>query len=162
MQVYIALGSNLENPLQQILTATVSLSQIPDTILLQASFCYISPPMGPADQPDFINRVVSLNTRLPAEILLDYLQEIERKQNRIRQKHWGPRTIDLDILLYGNEMITTERLTIPHVGLSDRAFFLYPLTEIAPHLILPNGKSLADLKIACLPQGIQIYEGGIR
>lgn len=159
--VYIGLGSNLENPVRQIITATQSLSQIPETALLQASSFYISPPMGPTDQPDFINRVVGLETALAAEPLLDCLQEIERKQFRIRTRHWGPRTIDLDILLYGDQIITSNRLTVPHAGLKDRAFFLYPLAEIAPNLILPGGVYLEELKTACLPCGIQVYEGEI-
>ena len=110
--------------------------------------------MGPADQPDFINRVIALNTDLTPEQLLDELQAIENQQGRIRTIHWGPRTIDLDILLYGNETISTPRLTIPHPGLKDRAFFIYPLSEINPNLILPNGESIIMLKehLGALPQ----------
>ncbi len=100
-------------------------------------------------QPRFINRVAALETALPPEQLLDALQEMERQQGRVRLKRWGPRIIDLDILLYGDDIIHTERLTVPHIGIKERAFVLYPLTEIAPDLILPTGESVAQLKAQC-------------
>jgi 2-amino-4-hydroxy-6-hydroxymethyldihydropteridine diphosphokinase len=145
MLVFIAIGSNLQNPLQQVMTATDQLNHLPESKMLQASSCYQSPPLGPSDQPDFINRVVALETPLEPEPLLDSLQAIEQTMGRVRTVRWGPRTIDLDILLYGNQVIQSQRLTIPHAGLKDRAFFLYPLAEIAPELILPNGEKIVDL-----------------
>lgn len=148
---FIGIGSNLQDPLQQVHIATVSLQQLPHTRVERISSCYQSPPLGPPDQPHFINRVVSLHTALSPEELLDQLQAIEQRQGRVRSVHWGPRVIDLDILLYGERVITTERLTIPHAGLTQRAFFLYPLAEIAPELILPNGESVLALTAAYQP-----------
>lgn len=145
---FVGIGSNLQDPLQQVHIATASLRQLPQSTVERVSSCYHSPPLGPPDQPYFINRVVSLDTALSPEALLDHLQALEQQQGRVRSVHWGPRTIDLDILLYGERVITTERLTIPHAGLTQRAFFFYPLAEIAPELILPSGESVAALKAA--------------
>ncbi|MBS0351123.1 MAG: 2-amino-4-hydroxy-6-hydroxymethyldihydropteridine diphosphokinase [Proteobacteria bacterium] len=145
MLVFIGLGSNLQDPLRQVITASEELRFLQDTHFCQASSCYQSSPLGPSDQPDYINRVVSMETRLAPELLLDQLQAIEKKQGRERLRHWGPRTIDLDILLFGQQVIATPRLTVPHPGLKERSFFLYPLVEIAPHLILPSGEKVLDL-----------------
>ncbi len=145
MLVFIGIGSNLQDPLQQVRLATDRLAQLPKTIFGQASACYQSPPFGPVEQPDFVNRVVSIDTKLSPEELLDALQAIEHEQGRVRLQHWGPRTIDLDILLYGEQVIATSRLTVPHPGLKERAFVLYPLAEIAPQLILPSGEKIKDL-----------------
>jgi len=102
--------------------------------------------MGPQDQPDFVNAVVMIETFLTALALLDRLQGMERDYGRVRGGvRWGPRPLDLDILLFGDETIECNRLTIPHSGMTERAFVLVPLTEIAPDLILPNGLSVADL-----------------
>lgn len=155
MLAFIGMGSNLENPLQQIRMATTRLTQLPHTTFCQASSCYQSPPLGPSHQPDYINCVVAVETQLSPVQLLDCLQAIELEQGRVRLERWGPRTIDLDILLYGDQVIATTRLTVPHAGLPNRAFFLYPLMEIAPELILPNGESVAELKINCVPNGIR-------
>ncbi len=143
--VYIGMGSNLQNPLRQIAIATERLEYLPSTTVDLVSSCYKSSPMGPDDQPDFINRVVSLKTSLGALQLLDCLQTLEAEQGRVRGLRWGPRVIDLDILLFGNQMISTERLTVPHYGLKERLFFLYPLAEIAADLILPDGARIMEL-----------------
>lgn len=92
--------------------------------------------MGPADQPDFINAVAEIETSLTAEELLDRCQQIEHAQNRVRDRHWGPRTIDLDILTFGDNVVDTERLKIPHPGICERNFVLFPLQEIAPGYLL--------------------------
>lgn len=149
VRVFIGIGSNLQDPLRQAQLAAARLRELPETVFGQASSYYQTPPLGPVDQPDFINQVVSLETALSPEQLLDCLQAIEHEQGRIRLKHWGPRIIDLDILLYGNKIMRTDRLTIPHAGLKERAFFIYPLAEIAPDLMLPSGEKILDLKAAC-------------
>lgn len=149
IQAFIGLGSNLQDPLRQIEAATARLAQLPKTRIGRISSCYQSPPLDASAQPDFINRVVALETALAPEQLLDSLQAIEHEQGRVRLKRWGPRTIDLDILLYGGQTIATSRLTIPHAGLKERAFFLYPLAEIAPDLVLPSGEGVLQLKNEC-------------
>jgi 2-amino-4-hydroxy-6-hydroxymethyldihydropteridine diphosphokinase len=146
--IFIGIGSNLQNPMRQVAIASKRLTQLPETIVCQASSFYLSKPLGPSNQPDFINRVVALQTTLSPEQLLNHLQAIEHEQGRVRLNRWGPRIIDLDILLYGQEIITSERLTIPHAGLKERAFFIFPLAEIAPDLIFPHGEKILDLKAA--------------
>jgi len=111
--------------------------------------------MGPQDQPDYINAVAEIDTQLSAIELLDALQEIEQKQGRVRKDNrWGPRTLDLDIILYGNQQINTERLIIPHYGMQEREFVLYPLQEIAAKLTLPNGTLLSQLVTLCDKNGL--------
>ncbi|CDG18803.1 2-amino-4-hydroxy-6-hydroxymethyldihydropteridine diphosphokinase [Xenorhabdus doucetiae] len=143
--VYIAIGSNLADPLQQVNNALAALKQIPDTTFVVQSSFYRTKPMGPQDQPDYLNLAVVLDTQLSPEILLDHTQAIERAQGRVRKdERWGPRTLDLDIMLFGDHIINTERLTVPHYGLKQREFMLYPLAEIAPDLVFPDGETLAE------------------
>jgi 2-amino-4-hydroxy-6-hydroxymethyldihydropteridine diphosphokinase len=144
--VFIALGSNLQNPLQQVTTALERLKQLPHSVVNKNSSLYLSSPLGPANQPDFINCVSMITTQLTPEQLLDHLQVIENEQGRVRTLKWGPRTLDLDILLFDTLILQTSRLSIPHPGLKERAFFIYPLCEIAPHWVMPDGKTVADLK----------------
>ncbi|WP_373767689.1 2-amino-4-hydroxy-6-hydroxymethyldihydropteridine diphosphokinase [Glaesserella sp.] len=141
--VYVALGSNLENPLQQLKQAVSSLRKFAKNI--RASSFYGSKPLGPQDQPDYVNAVVKFDTDLTAIELLDQLQRIENEQGRVRLRRWGERTLDLDILLYGDERIQTARLTVPHYDMHNREFVIVPLYEISPELILPNGTALRDL-----------------
>ncbi len=111
--------------------------------------------MGPQDQPDYINAVAEIETQLTAIELLDALQSIEQDQGRVRKDNrWGPRTLDLDIILYDNQQINSERLTIPHYGMCKREFVLYPLQEIAPKLPLPNGTLLSQLVTLCDKNGL--------
>lgn len=146
--VYIGLGSNLQHPCQQLQQALLALKQLPTTQLISHSSLYRSPPLGPADQPDYINAVAILSTELTPHALLFLLQAIETQQGRVRNGiRWGPRTLDLDILLYDNLCFTDSRLTLPHPGLYERAFVLYPLYECAPDLVLPNGRPLAELDL---------------
>ena len=147
IRVYIGLGSNLNNPTQQLQAALQALKKLPKSHLGQISQFYESPPMGPQNQPDFINAVAALDTILAPLELLKALQKIEAQQGRKRDplRHWGPRNLDLDILLYGNERLNTEELIIPHPGLTERKFVFIPLLEIAPDLCLPKGERLADL-----------------
>lgn len=145
-RVYIALGSNLANPLHQVQSALNALAELPQTKLIATSSLYRTPPLGPQDQPDYLNAVVALNTDLSAENLLDHTQKIELEHGRVRKdERWGPRTLDLDILLFGDEIINTERLTVPHYDMKNRQFMLYPLAEIAPELHFPTGESLQSV-----------------
>lgn len=138
---YIGLGSNLAHPIKQLTTAIPSLQQLKDTHFVSVSRFYQTLPMGFTEQPNFINAVACLETTLSPQTLLLELQKIENRQGRIRygEKN-GPRTLDLDILLYDTEIIEEADLRIPHPRLEERAFVLIPLLEIAPELILPNGK----------------------
>lgn len=147
---YIGLGSNLEQPDQQIANAIRELGALPDTRLIAASSLYQSAPVGPQDQPDFINAVALIETALTPLTLLDQLQCLEQQAGRVRLRHWGERTLDLDILLFGNEHVQHPRLTVPHKEMKNRAFVLLPLTEIAPDLRLPCGNTVASL-LALLP-----------
>ena len=146
IRVYLALGSNLADPLHQVHSALHALAAIPDTTLVATSSLYRTPPYGPPDQPDFLNAAVALDTRLDAESLLNHTQRIELEQGRVRKAHrWGPRTLDLDIMLFGEQTLSTPRLTVPHYDMLNRAFMLLPLLEIAPALCLPDGTRLADI-----------------
>ncbi len=158
MRVYIGLGSNLEDPKAQILTAIEDIRAIQQTSLVELSSLYRSPPMGPQDQPDYINAVIGVDTELTPHALLDALQQIEQKHGRIRKRHWGERTLDLDILLFADKVIQDTRLTVPHPGIADRAFVLYPLAEIAPDLQIPGLGSLAEIQAGCPPDGLQQVE----
>lgn len=152
MLVYIGLGSNLQNPLQQIKTAINDVQSLAGVTIITVSSLYQSPPMGPADQPDYINAVISLETSLSPHQLLDALQSVEQLHGRERKRHWGERTLDLDILLYGDQILDDERLTIPHPGMHERAFVLYPLAEIAPDIEIPGIGALQQILLSC-PQG---------
>lgn len=154
--VYLGLGSNLDNPINQIQEAISRLQGNPNITVKKISSLYRSEPMGPKNQPDFINAVAEIETNLTAETLLSFLQQTEKLQKRNRsEERWGPRTIDLDILLFGDEIIKTDDLQIPHLGLSRREFVVYPLAEIAPNLDLPSGENMADLKAQCPMRGLE-------
>lgn len=143
---YIGLGSNLANPKQQIHNAIKAIEQVEKLTISALSQLYFSRPMGPQDQPDYMNAVVGVETELSPIELLDTLQNIEHEAGRIRKDNrWGPRVLDLDILLYGQQVINTERLIVPHYGMKVREFVLIPLAEIAPDLTLPDGSSVSQL-----------------
>ncbi|EPP0238029.1 TPA: 2-amino-4-hydroxy-6-hydroxymethyldihydropteridine diphosphokinase [Escherichia fergusonii] len=143
---YIAIGSNLASPLEQVNAAVKALSEIPQSKILAVSSFYRTTPLGPQDQPDYLNAAVALETSLAPEELLNHTQRIELQQGRVRKaERWGPRTLDLDIMLFGNEVINTERLTVPHYDMKNRGFMLWPLFEIAPELVFPDGASLQDI-----------------
>ena len=143
--VYIALGSNLNMPIQQLKLAIKAMADLPDTEIKKVSSLYQSQPLGPQDQPDYVNAVACLETGLSPLALLDALQNIENEQGRIRLRRWGERTLDLDILLYDNQIIHNEHLTVPHYDMQNREFVIVPLYEISPELILPDGVSLQQL-----------------
>jgi len=146
---FIGLGSNLDNPIQQVSEALEELGQLPRTELMRHSRLYRSDPVGPEGQPDYINAVALIRTELEPLALLDALQNIEAAHQRRRTQRWGPRTLDLDLLLYSNEVIATERLTVPHPFMAQREFVLYPLAEIEPQLRMPDGTSLQALLNKC-------------
>lgn len=148
-RVFIGLGSNLNNPVQQVTQALAELADLPQTRLLKSSSLYRSDPIGPQDQPDFINAVALLETQLAPHALLDALQALEQAHRRQRLQHWGPRTLDLDILLFGQQHLQTDRLNIPHPYAYERNFVLWPLAEIAPELIFPDGRHLKTLLAQC-------------
>ena len=156
-RVYIGLGSNLAEPRRQLRGALGALTCIPDSQLAVVSSLYLSDPLGPADQPRYNNAVAALDTSLSPLALLDALQAIERAQGRERKaERWGPRTLDLDILLFGNRLISEPRLTVPHYHMHARAFVLYPLAEIAPaELKLADGRTLTELLAACPFDGLE-------
>ena len=145
---FIGIGSNLDNPFLQVQTALRELAEIPKTALTRSSSLYRTPPMGPPDQPDYINAVAALTTTLSPTELLDALQALEARHGRVRTIHWGPRTLDLDLLLYGNETVHTARLTVPHPGIAQRAFVVLPLAEIAPALEIQGLGALSMLRAA--------------
>lgn len=144
--VYIALGSNLNAPIEQLDSAVHAISLLPQTQLGNISPYYGSKPMGPQDQPDYVNAVLSIETTLAPLTLLDELQRIENEQGRVRLRRWGERTLDLDILLYGDLEMQTERLTLPHYDMQNREFVIVPLFDIAPDLILPNKSAVKKLR----------------
>lgn len=143
IKTYIGLGSNLGDSLQILTEAVHKLATLGP---LQVSQLYQSPPMGPQDQPNYLNAAVQLQTDLAPLALLDELQRIEQESGRVRLRHWGERTLDLDLLIYGDEQIQNERLTVPHVGVLERDFVLRPLLDIDPNLVI-KGQLLKSLAI---------------
>ena len=156
---YVALGSNLDNPRKQVAAALEELAQLPGTRCLASSACYRSKAAGPGSQPDYINAVAALETSRPALQLLRLLQGIEDCHGRQRHQRWGARTLDLDILLYGNEAIDHPDLQVPHPRMHQRAFVLQPLFELAPGLSLPCGATVAALLARCPRQGLRKVAG---
>lgn len=149
-KVFIGLGSNLDKPLSQIKEAIAQIEKNVDITLVKVSPFYCSAPMGPQDQPDYINAVAEVTTNLSAEQLLDELQEIENKHGRVRLQRWGARTLDLDILLFADEVIKSKRLTVPHCGIAERNFVLYPLYDLVDESFkLPSLGSIKELLKHC-------------
>ena len=145
---FIGIGSNLDEPLRQIRNALDLLDDLPGCHVTRHSSIYRSAPFGPVEQPDFMNAVAELETAVPADILLSCLQEIERVQGRSRDgERWGPRIIDLDLLVYGDAKIDLPDLQVPHPGIGERNFVLLPLREIAPQLVIPGLGAVIGLKI---------------
>ena len=143
--VYLSLGSNMGNREDYLNRAVEALGQLPDTKLLKASSFYETPAWGKTDQADFLNMACQVETQLGPIAFLDHCQEIERNLDRVRHEHWGPRTVDIDILLYGEEVWSSDRLCIPHPYMHERAFVLVPLLEVEADLREPQtGKSYRD------------------
>lgn len=143
---YIGLGANIQDPEAQIIEALKSLSGHADIELEACSSLYGSKPQGPEDQPDYLNAVARISTKLEPIQLLDSLQKIEQEQGRVKLRRWGERCIDLDILLYDQQVIRSERLVIPHPQMHNRDFVVTPLLEIEPDLSLPNKQRLQDVQ----------------
>mgnify|MGYP000273777139 CR=1 FL=1 len=144
---YIAVGSNLADPVSQANLAIETLKNLPRTTFVATSQLYSSTPMGPQNQPDYINAVVAIKTELTPIELLDCTQKIEQEQGRVRKdERWGPRTHDIDILLFGEQTLNLPTLTVPHYGMTLREFVIYPLLEIAPNIIMPDGIKISDLQ----------------
>jgi 2-amino-4-hydroxy-6-hydroxymethyldihydropteridine diphosphokinase len=146
-RAYIGLGSNLDEPSSQIERAIELLDSIPRTRLVSRSSLYESAPLGPVEQPDFVNAVAEILTSLDASSLLTHLQEIERSQGRTRDVRWGPRILDLDLLIFGDAEIHLPELTVPHPGIAKRNFVLLPLREIAPEFEVPGLGRIADIAV---------------
>ncbi len=148
-RAWIGLGSNLEEPRHQIETAWSELDSLPETNVAACSSLYASKPMGPADQPDYLNAVALLETALEPLRLLDALQALEARHGRVRRRRWGPRTLDLDLLLYDERVVTTPRLKLPHPGIGERDFVLLPLLEIAGDIEIPGRGRASRLLAQC-------------
>ncbi|MEW6444937.1 MAG: 2-amino-4-hydroxy-6-hydroxymethyldihydropteridine diphosphokinase [Pseudomonadota bacterium] len=144
-RAWIGLGANLGDPVAQVRRAISALGQAPRTRLLRTSSLYRSPPMGPSDQPEYVNAVAEIETALDPDALLDALQGIENAFGRVRLRRWGERVIDLDILVYDRLQLRHERLILPHPGIAERAFVLRPLAELAPDLDIPGLPSLSAM-----------------
>ncbi len=159
---YIGLGSNLGSntvsPRQHIITAIHSLGEIQSTRMISASSLYKSKPLGPQDQDDYINAVVKIETELEPLELLNSLQGIENKHGRVRNERWGPRTLDLDILIFGEETIQSDQLTIPHVEMTNRSFVLVPLAEIDSNCIIPGKGLISGLLSETHQDGLEVLQ----
>jgi len=160
-KVFIGIGSNLFSPIEQVQRAIATLKTLEQSQFIKSSSIYGSKPMGPQDQPDYINAVAQIETTLSPLELLDKLQAIELAfgRERIKGNRWGARIIDLDILLIDDLVIDSERLTVPHYGMQEREFVLLPLVEIEPNLILPDGSNLQTLSNNIDPNGLTIVSG---
>ena len=154
---YVGLGGNLDDPLGLLRSARKAIAAATGIRETACSGYYRSAPMGPGGQPDYVNAVMAVETALPPHELLKALQSIELSHGRVRTGlRWGPRTLDLDILLYGEEQIHDEALTIPHAGIAEREFVLYPLAEIAPEgFYIPGKGDLHELLAACPLNGLE-------
>ena len=146
---YLGLGSNLRTPKRQLKQAIESLRKLPRTNIIGLSSVYSSKPLGIRAQPPYCNKVIAIHTLLPARTLLHHCQSIERKHQRSRKRHWGARTLDIDILLYGDTIVHTHDLSIPHPHMLMRDFVLIPLLEISPNVRLPNGQLIRHHLTSC-------------
>lgn len=153
---YAAIGSNLNHPRERVLEALTHLSQLPQIHSLLASRLYRSHPLGPQNQPEFVNAAAGFVTRLNPRELLDAMLEIERNMGRERGERWGPRIIDLDLIWMVGSPTDEPGLSLPHPGVSSRNFVLYPLAEIAPLLKIPGVGLVQDLKNAVDDAGIAV------
>ncbi len=159
--VFLGLGSNLEQPLAQLARALRAVDEIPGTALVRVSSFYDTAPVGPTGQPNFVNAVAELQTTLSPQALLKHLLNIEAAQYRVRDANTvrnGPRTLDLDILLFGKQQIDEPDLTIPHPRMHQRAFVLWPLAEIAPELEIPGHGYVLELLVPMDVSGVRKFE----
>ena len=154
-KAFIGLGANLGDPESQVRRAFATLAELPGTRLLAASSLYRSAPVGVGAQPDFINAVAAIETQLAPRALLEALLAAERRFGRRREFPGAPRTLDLDLLLYGDRVIAEPGLIVPHPRMHERAFVLAPLAEIAPDIAIPGKSSAGELLAACTGQKIE-------
>ena len=152
---YVGIGSNLDEPQQQVLQAMEELGRLPDTAVTRKSSLYRTAPVGYAAQPDFVNAVAELDTSLAAESLLTELQAIEERHQRVRSFPNAPRTLDLDLLLYGEEHVISKTLSVPHPRMHERAFVLAPLVEIAPQVAIPGVGPARGCLARCAGQHVE-------
>ncbi|GAB6039594.1 2-amino-4-hydroxy-6-hydroxymethyldihydropteridine diphosphokinase [Endothiovibrio diazotrophicus] len=157
---FIGMGGNLGDVPARFERAFQALDALPGSRLAGRSALYRNAPLGPPGQPDYINAVAALETLLEPHALLLELQRIEAVEGRVRETRWGPRTLDLDLLLYGDRRIDDPQLTVPHRGLPERAFVLYPLRDVAPELVIPGLGALQRLIERCPSWRIERLEGG--
>jgi 2-amino-4-hydroxy-6-hydroxymethyldihydropteridine diphosphokinase len=155
VRAFIGLGANLGEPEAQVRRAIAALGTLPRTRLLATSSLYRSAPVGVGEQPDFINAVAQIETALSARALLEELLTAEARFGRERPSPGAPRTLDLDLLLYGDEVIAAPGLAVPHPRMHERAFVLMPLAEIAPQVSIPRQGGVKTLLAACRGQKIQ-------
>lgn len=143
-RAYVALGANIGQPLVALCSAVEELSQLPGIRLVASSSFYRTAPVGVENQPDFVNAVVAIDTTLAPDVLLQTLLEIEARHGRLRETHLAPRTLDLDLLMYGDTRSDDAHLTLPHPRMHQRAFVLVPLLEIAPDVHIPGKGAAAE------------------
>jgi 2-amino-4-hydroxy-6-hydroxymethyldihydropteridine diphosphokinase len=155
---YVAIGSNLESPRERVLEAFERMSTMEETRVVLRSHLYLSDPMGPQNQPNYVNAAAGLLTQLNARELLAGLLGIERSMGRDRQERWGPRIIDLDLLWMVDSAVDEPGLTVPHPGVSTRNFVLYPLADIAPLIKIPRIGQVLELKRDAGGNGISVLE----
>ena len=155
VKAFVGLGANLGEPEAQVRSAIAALQALPDTRLLAASSLYRSAPVGVGEQPDFVNAVAAIETGLSARALLDELLAIEARFGRRRNVPGAPRTLDLDLLLYGDRVIAEPELIVPHPRMHERAFVLAPLAEIAPNAVVPVKGPVAALLASCADQKVE-------
>lgn len=154
---WIGLGSNLGDSAAHVESALVEINALPQIRLLRRSKLYASAPMGPQDQADFCNAVAQVESDLSAQELLDNLLALEQTHQRVRTRHWGPRSLDLDLLLYGEITLDSSKLQLPHPRMHERAFVLVPLAELAPDLVIPGQGQVMDLLTAVSDQTIESW-----
>ena len=155
---YVAIGSNLQSPRDRVLEAMTQIAALSTVRTLLGSRLYLSRPMGPQDQPDFVNAAAGFLTTLSPRELLTELLEIERRMGRNRQERWGPRVIDLDLIWMLDAVVAEPGLTVPHPGVSIRNFVLYPLADIAPTIKIPGMGTVLDMKHSVGGEGISVLE----
>ena len=155
---YVAIGSNLESPRERVLEAMTHIAALGAVSSLMGSRLYLSRPMGPQDQPDFVNAAAGFLTTLNPRELLNELLNIERGMGRKRETRWGPRVIDLDLIWMVDAAVAEPGLTVPHPGVSTRNFVLYPLADIAPTIKIPEIGTVLDLKHSVGGEGLSVLE----
>lgn len=154
---WVGLGSNMGDSAAHIESALVEMNALPQTRVLRRSKLYASAPVGPQDQADFCNAVAQVETALSAHALLEHLLALEQKHERVRTRRWGPRSLDLDLLLHGDVTLDSSELQLPHPRMHERAFVLAPLAELAPNMVIPGQGQVMDLWAVVSDQVVQLW-----